>query len=131
MRRSIADIFDSIIEREYGEAASGEHLAGLILKVIEGWQVSGNREADLEVLLSEEDRKMLSDTFMSRLKEGMKRGIELRAHPDIEKGFRIGEKGGHIHYDFTDETMAELISINLNGSLAEILKPSVKGEAKE
>jgi len=131
VRGSITDMFGSIIKREYGGAVSGDNLAGLILKVIEGWQGSGKGDADLEVLLSDADRKVLFESFMSRLREDMKAGIELKVHPDIEKGFRIGEKEGHLHYDFSDEAVAELLSMNLNGGLAEILKTAVPGEAKE
>jgi len=131
VRRSISDMFDSIIKREYGGAVSGEALAELILKLVQGWQGSGKGDADLEVLLSDADRKMLLDGFMSRLREDMKAGVELKVHPDIEKGFRIGEKGGHFHYDFSDGALAELLSMNLNGGLAEILKTAVQGETRE
>ena len=65
----------------------------------------------MEILLSEEDRKGLSDRFVQRLQEILKEGVEIRVHPAVKGGFRVGTVGGEMYYDFTDQGIAELLAL--------------------
>ena len=112
---SLTEIFNSLIKREYQDILSGKTLETVLVKLIEGWQKNEMGDTDIELLLSESDRDTLFEGFLSKLKEEIKSGIELKVHPDIEAGFRIGMKGSHVYYDFTDE--------GITGVLAEYLNP--------
>ncbi len=114
IRSSLTEIFNSIIKKEYQNVLSGKTLETVLVKLIEGWQKNEMGDADIELLLSETDRDNLFEGSLSQLKEKIKSGIELKAHPDIEGGFRIGMKDGHVYYDFTDEGITAVLAEYLN-----------------
>jgi V/A-type H+/Na+-transporting ATPase subunit E len=114
IRTSLTEIFDSLIKKEYRNVLSGKTLEKVLIKLIEGWQKDETGELNIELLLSESDRNALLEGFLSRLNEEIKAGIELKAHPNIEGGFRIGVKGSHVYHDFTDEGIADVLAEYLN-----------------
>ena len=129
IQTSLTEIFDSLIKREYQTVLSGKPLETVLIKLIEGWQKDEMGELNIELLLSESDRNALLEGFLSKLNEEIKTGIELKAHPNIEKGFRVGVKGSHVYHDFTDEGLAEVLAEYLNPSFYKFidsLKKSVK-----
>jgi V/A-type H+/Na+-transporting ATPase subunit E len=114
IRTSLTEIFDSLIKKEYRNVLSGKTLETVLIKLIEGWQRDETGGLNIELLLSESDRNALLEGFLSRLNEEIKAGIELKAHPNIEGGFRIGMKGSHVYHDFTDEGIADVLAEYLN-----------------
>jgi V/A-type H+/Na+-transporting ATPase subunit E len=114
IRTSLTEIFDSLIKKEYRNVLSGKTLETVLIKLIEGWQKDETGELNIELLLSESDRNALLEGFLSRLNEEIKAGIELKVHPNIEGGFRIGVKGSHVYHDFTDEGIADVLAEYLN-----------------
>lgn len=114
IRTSLTEIFNSLIKKEYQNVLSGKILETVLLKLIEGWQKNEMGDTDIELFLSESDRDALFEGFLSKLKEEIKSGIELKIHPDIEGGFRIGMKGSHVYYDFTDKGIADILAEYLN-----------------
>ncbi|MBW2010622.1 MAG: V-type ATP synthase subunit E, partial [Deltaproteobacteria bacterium] len=60
----------------------------------------------------------LFENFLARFQEELREGIELKFHPDIEAGFRIGFKEENLYYDFTDKAIAD--------ALAEYLSPKIR-----
>ena len=129
IQTSLTEIFDSLIKREYQTVLSGKTLETVLIKLIEGWQKDEMGELNIELLLSESDRNALLEGFLSKLNEEIKTGIELKAHPNIEKGFRVGVKGSHVYHDFTDEGIAEVLAEYLNPrfyNFIDSLKKNVK-----
>ncbi|MGR3175473.1 MAG: hypothetical protein ACUZ8N_12865 [Candidatus Scalindua sp.] len=114
IRTSLTELFDSLIKREYQNVLSGKTLETVLFKLIEGWQKDEMGKLNIELLLSESDRNALLEGFLSKLNEEIKAGIELKVHPDIEGGFRIGMKDSHVYYDFTDEGIADVLAEYLN-----------------
>ncbi|OHC04075.1 MAG: hypothetical protein A3H23_00965 [Planctomycetes bacterium RIFCSPLOWO2_12_FULL_40_19] len=129
IQTSLTEIFDSLIKREYQTVLSGKTLEAILIKLIKGWKKDEMGELNIELLLSESDRNALLEGFLSKLNEEIKTGIELKAHPNIEKGFRVGVKGSHVYHDFTDEGLAEVLAEYLNPrfyKFIDSLKKSVK-----
>ncbi|MEK6764821.1 MAG: hypothetical protein AABY49_01140 [Planctomycetota bacterium] len=129
IRTSLTEIFDSLIKREYQTVLSGKTLEAVLIKLIEGWQRDETGDLNIELLLSESDRNALLEGFLSKLNEEIKAGIELKAHPNIEGGFRVGVKGSHVYHDFTDEGIAEVLAEYLNPRFYNFLD-SLKKSAK-
>lgn len=129
IRTSLTDIFDSLIKREYQTVLSGKTLEAVLIKLIEGWQRDETEDMNIELLLSESDRNALLKGFLSRLNEEIKAGIELKAHPNIEGGFRVGVKGSHVYHDFTDEGIANVLAEYLNPGFYDFID-SLKKSAK-
>lgn len=114
VRASLTEIFTTLVKKECQTVLSGETLKTLIFKVVEGWQIEKNGDICLEVLLSETDRDTLHEVFLTRLNEEIRSGIELKVHKNIEKGFRVGVRGEHSYFDFTDEGIADALAAYLN-----------------
>jgi V/A-type H+-transporting ATPase subunit E len=114
IRTSLTEIFNSLIKKEYQNVLSGKTLETVLIKLIEGWQKDDMGELNIELLVSESDRDSLFEGLLSKLNEEIKSGIELKIHPGIEGGFRIGMKDNHVYYDFTDEGIADVLAEYLN-----------------
>ncbi|MDY6861797.1 MAG: hypothetical protein SV062_02285 [Thermodesulfobacteriota bacterium] len=129
VRNSLVHIFGSLIKEDCQKVFSGKTLKTILLKVIDGWQKDTDRDTTFEVRLSETDRNVLSSIFLSRLKDKIKSGIEVKTHPEIKAGFYIGEKDGHFYYDFSDECIADVLAQFLNQDMVGVID-SIKREEK-
>ncbi|MDP8299069.1 MAG: hypothetical protein P9L88_04120 [Candidatus Tantalella remota] len=121
LRESVTGLFDRIMQKEVKDALSAETVQQMILKLAQNSGKDGI--FDIEVLLSEQDRKSLEGVLEKTLKKELSSGITLKVSPNVEKGFRIGEKGGNTYYDFTDEAIAEAFRAYLNPRVAQLLTP--------
>ena len=119
LREQIVSIFDGILKRQIKEALSAEFLKSLIESMIKGW--AKDKEVSLEVLVSREDCQKLEKLLSSTLKQEAKNTLEIKVSKAIDKGFRIGIKGEDVHYDFTDESIAEALKQFLNPAITKML----------
>lgn len=124
LQSSITKLFETIVERETKTALTEKVLQKIITDLIHAWQEKGQN--DIQVLLSEEDLKKMEKGFLKTLSDEMKKGVELKPSPDIQAGFRIGQRNGAVYYDFTDKGIAENLTQYLNPKLAECLKTGEK-----
>ncbi len=130
LKESLRKILESLVKSDFDQLMSGEALEDLLLKTIEGWSKNKDSDSGLEVLLSEKERNALTDTFMKRLSDHLKAGVEFKVHPDIKSGFRVGMQADHMHYDLTDEYVSELLVAHLNKRLATVFS-DMKDEMKK
>jgi vacuolar-type H+-ATPase subunit E/Vma4 len=119
LRENIVALFDGIIKKEIARQMSPDVLKEVLVKLIESF--AKEKQFEVEVLLSEKDKKSMEKTLLSALKEDLKKGVTLKVSPSIEHGFRIGRKGEHSYYDFTDEAIAESFKTYLNPKVTELL----------
>ncbi|MGB2600994.1 MAG: V-type ATP synthase subunit E [Candidatus Omnitrophota bacterium] len=119
LRQSIVGLYDTVIKRDVSEQLSPDVLKGMISQLTES--ITKNKKFDVEVLLSEKDKKQLEEMLLSGLKKELKKSVDIKASPNVEHGFRIGEKDGSSYYDFTDEAIAEAFKAYLNPKIAQIL----------
>lgn len=122
LRTRINDMLERITALEVRCALTAQTLAGIIGELIKGYNAQ-----DIVITLKEEDRDALEKEFLSRLKETVKTGIELKSSDDIRAGFTISFDAGKSCYDFTDRAIAEYIGRHLKPQLNELLKESVSG----
>jgi V/A-type H+-transporting ATPase subunit E len=99
-------------------------LKEMIIEVSEKFKKEGL--LDIEILLSEKDKKDLESTLLGVLKKEIKKGVTIKTSPSIEHGFLIGEKGKSSYYDFTDDAIAEAFTTYLNPKIVEILTAGKK-----
>lgn len=125
LRQSIISLFDKVMKKEVASSMTTDVLKKMMLKLAENFNKTeeGNQ---IEVLLSEEEKKELENVLLEALKDEMKKGVTLKAASNIEKGFRIGEKGGTSYYDFTDEAIVEAMKSYLNQKVADLLSIGAK-----
>ncbi len=127
LRKEIDATLRKIIARDVGRALTPDNLAGIIHEAIAGYfkhQPSGHSE--VAIVLSAHDLKNLKDGFVAELKEKLKHPVTLKSASHISAGFTISFDGGKSFFDFTDESLAEYLSVYLNAEVAKILKESLK-----
>ena len=121
----LTKIFDSIIQKETESLLKGSNLEQAVLSVFKSWKGSTD---NLNILLSEEDSKLIEASLFSKLKDLLKNEIEIKPFSNINSGFRVGEKDGSAYFNFTSEGIAELIAEFLNPKLKDIVKEAVGQE---
>lgn len=125
-KAEIETLLDRIISRETTAAYGEDVLKAALPEILKAWSSKGG-DAAFNVLLSEGDAAKLQSWFGSKLAGELKGGVELKSDRNLGAGFRIANKDGSAYYDFSAESVAELLSAYLNPRLTEILKDAVKG----
>ena len=120
VRTRLTELFDSVQREQVGEALSADRMGSIIAELVQSW--SSSSDDRFEVLVSEKDRDAVEASMRSALSDKLKNGVDLRPVRGVNAGFRVGTKDGAAYYDFTDETLAELLAAYLNPRLAEIMK---------
>ena len=117
----IIRLFDHILDRKVVASLRPDLMRDMIMKITENWEIQ-DKTRDIEVLVSEKDARDLEDLLYNSLQSEFKKGIAIKPVETIRSGFRIGEKDGHMHYDFTPEGIVEVIRETLNPRFARFLE---------
>jgi V/A-type H+-transporting ATPase subunit E len=123
-KTEIQAILDRIVARETGSSLNDDVLKVVLPDILKGW--AGGKDA-LDLVLSEAQGARLTGYFNEKLAAELKKGLELKLDRNLAAGFRIANRDGSAYYDFSAESVAELLSAYLNPRLAETLKDSAKG----
>ena len=124
-KTEIQAILDKLVARELAVSYSDDTLKAVLPEIVKGWAAGG---ADsLSLILPEAQLKKLEAFFQEKLSSELKKGLELKSDRNLGAGFRIANRDGSAYYDFSAESVAELLSAYLNPRLAEILQPQAKG----
>ena len=125
-RAEVDALLVRIVQRESAAAFTEDTLKIMLPDIVKTWAAkSGN--AGFDVLVSEKDLEKLQSWFIAKLSAEFKKGVELKSNRNLGAGFRIIQKDGSAYYDFSAESVAEILSSYLNPKLAEILKAASKG----
>ena len=121
---------DKIVAQGVSSAYGEDTLKAILPELFKAWASRGGDSAGgkLDLLLSEDTLEKLKAWAQGALAAELKKGVELKSDRKLGAGFRIAQKDGSAYYDFSSESVAELLSAYLNPALAEILSASVKGE---
>lgn len=117
LKGRIQALFDNVFKQEVADAMNPDFLKSLILKLVENW----GKDAEAEITVSQSDIKQLEKLLAGGLKKKTQAGITFKASPDFSHGFKIGLKGSDVYYDFSDESIAEVLRNALNTRLKEIV----------
>ncbi|MDR0583326.1 MAG: V-type ATP synthase subunit E [Treponema sp.] len=124
-KTEIQAILDKLVARELAVSYSDDTLKAVLPEIVKGWAAGG---ADsLSLILPEAQLKKLEVFFQEKLSSELKKGLELKSDRNLGAGFRIANRDGSAYYDFSAESVAELLSAYLNPRLAEILQTQAKG----
>jgi V/A-type H+-transporting ATPase subunit E len=120
LKQRITELFDRIVQHETALALTPELMREMILKLVEKWRWEEGSHG-IEILLSEDDRDKLEGMLITALQGELKKGVVLKPMERLGTGFRIGLKDGHMHYDFTQEGIAEILCEYLNPRVSRFL----------
>jgi len=125
-KAEIQALLDNLVAGQTAKNYNEDILKSVIPELIKAWP--GKKSNDLAVLVSETSLGKLQTTFKTKLAVELKKGLELKSDRNLAAGFRIAHKDGSAYYDFSADSVAEMLCAYLNPRLAEILKNSVKAQ---
>ena len=114
-------LLDKLVVKGTSAAYGAETLKGILPELLKAWVSKGGSDS-LNLLLSEGDLGKLKDWAQGALSAELQKGLELKSDRNLGAGFKIANKDGSAYYDFSAESVAELLSAYLNPHLADILK---------
>ena len=120
----IQSLLDRIIAREVSVSYNGDVLNAVLPDIIKSW--AGKEGHSLALILPEAELGKIQDYFTEKLTAELNNGLELKSDRNLGAGFRIANKDGSAYFDFSADSVAELLSAYLNPRLGEILKNTVK-----
>lgn len=118
LKEKINSLFDNVFKRQVAAELKPDFLKAMILKIVEHW----TKDSKAEIVLNDKDKDQLEKVLFSGVKDDVKQSINIRVSRDIAHGFRIGMKGDQVYYDFSDESIAEVLKSLINPKLKEILE---------
>lgn len=119
-------LLDALVAQAAKDSFGDDALKKIIPEMLGAWDPK--EQGSLQVLLSEASLEKLESFFKTKLSAALKKGLELGSEAGLSGGFRIAHKDGSAYYDFSAESVAEMLCEYLNPKLAEILKAAAKDE---
>jgi V/A-type H+-transporting ATPase subunit E len=125
-KKEIETLLEKIVKAAAASAYKEDTLKAILPELLKAWVSKSGNDA-LNLLLSEGDLGKLKAWASGSLAAELKKGLELKSDRNLGAGFRIALKDGSAFYDFSAESVAEMLSAYLNPQLAEILKTASQG----
>ena len=120
-RESVARELKAIVGENVTAVYSSKALAQLIINVVEGWANKPDAE-EIAVILNSDDLTALESTLLTALKDRMLKGVTLKANDNFDGGFRIAVNDSGAYYDYSAESVVDMLSNYLSPRVAELLK---------
>lgn len=120
-RESVTKELNRILNENVNTVYSSKTLAEIIINVVESWAKKPEAE-NITVILNSKDLKTLEDTLLAGLKEKMIAGVTLKAGDNFDAGFRISANSTGAYYDYSAESVVEMLSAYLSPKVTELLK---------
>lgn len=121
----IQALLDKLIAEALGKSYNDDVLKAVLPELLKAWPEK--KSDSLAVLVPEASLANIDGFFKTQLAENLKKGVELKSDRNLAAGFRIANQDGSAYYDFSADSVAEMLSAYLNPRLAEILTNSAKG----
>ena len=122
LKDEIRKVFNKIITAEIGKMMTHEEISDILKGLIEKYIDKNGQASDIKVLVKKEDLEKIKHTFIGKLKERVKDGIEFKPSPNINAGFSISFDKGKSYFDFNDEQLVETLCVYLSPELAKLIQ---------
>ncbi len=120
-RESVTRELETIICKNVEAVYSSQLLEKIIVNVVERWACNPEVQ-NLSVILNSEDIERLEKTLIASFKEKVKKGVTLKANDNFDGGFRIVINNDTVYYDYSEETVVEMLSKYLSPKIAKLMK---------
>jgi len=125
----IQALLDKLVAQQLETSYSSDVLKTVLPEILKTW---GEKKVNsLAVILPEASLGKVEGFFKTKLAAELKKGLELRSDRNLAGGFRIAQKDGSAYYDFSADSVAEMLCAYLNPRLAEILRASAPTTKKK
>ncbi|RLD10909.1 MAG: hypothetical protein DRI44_04795 [Chlamydiae bacterium] len=126
LRKSIDKQFEELIRKSVPEIIPVEVVQEILIKLATEARTKGTSAEGIRIFLSPNEYKSLTDFFMKRFHEEVKKGAEFHPMPGIKAGFRICLRDKDVEYDYSDDVIVQMLSNLISPVLDEILKKAVE-----
>jgi len=117
LREKVQTFMDAAVLSTVKETFTAEYLATLLPAILASLLENG--ATDLSVLLPAKTLAQLDSSLASRLSSELGTGVTFKPFTGVDAGFRVTAAGSSAHYDFSAETVAQILSSRVNSRLAE------------
>lgn len=122
LKKEVQKLLHKVITAQVADALTPQKLSDIIAEIARKAVDGKSADAGIEVVLSPKDLKELRDGFFAQLQKQFKHPVNFQASEDIGKGFTVSFDQGKSSFDFSQEALAEYLSVYLNEELAALLK---------
>ena len=112
---------DAVAGDNVAAVYDSDTLAKLVVSAIECWVAKPEAE-DISVLLNSADLARFEETILAELKARMLTGVTLKANDNFDGGFRIAVNNGAVYYDYSAESVTDMLSGYLGAKITALLK---------
>ena len=126
LRKSIDKQFETLIRKSVPEVIPIEVIQEILIKLATEARAKGTSPEGVRIFLSPNEYKSLTDFFMNRFHDEVKKGAEFHPMPGIKAGFRICLNDKDVEYDYSDDVIVQMLSNLISPVLDEILKKAVE-----
>lgn len=116
VQKALQSSFDRIVEEAIAEKFSGDKLADAVSTVVKSFKITG------EIEIPQKEMTVLETQLKAKLGEQFKSGLELKVGKGLSGGFILKEQDGKAYYDFSEESIAEVIKTYLSQSISELIR---------
>ncbi len=114
------------VKSAVSESMTPTLMTEVIKKMVEAYAKSSNQEIKLDLILSQKDADILTESLKTTLVKDLKTQPQIIKGTDFSSGLKIGFNGSDVFLDFSDTTITDLICDCVSPRLSAILK----GESK-
>ncbi|QMU98907.1 V-type ATP synthase subunit E [Borrelia sp. A-FGy1] len=116
--KNIKSLFEAALKSSVSKQYDIKFLSTLIVKVVDGW----SRGDKIDIIINESDFSDLLSLLRTEISEKLKDKVEIRPFRGINKGFKIQQRDSNLYYDFTAETISDILFEYLNPKFKEVIK---------
>jgi V/A-type H+/Na+-transporting ATPase subunit E len=124
LKKEIGAMLQRVIASQIAASLAPAELSAIITGLIKVH--GGADDAQVVVYVKEQDRLALEGHFLNKLKDDLKKNIELRGQDDINAGLIISFDAGKSQFDCTDKALAEYIGSFVKPAVAALLNGQKK-----
>ena len=117
IKKELEGVFESIVRESVKEVYNKQVLENAIVTAVKEWALQPN---SYSIHLNSKDLSELEASLKGKLKEKLSSGVKLKGNL-VGAGFTLQEKDGKSYYDFSDETITQVILSFLNPSFKQIM----------
>jgi V/A-type H+/Na+-transporting ATPase subunit E len=120
LRQKVQAFMEEAIRAEAAQVFDATFLTSVLPDLLKTMCNQG--KGGLSVLLPEKSLKSLDSALAGRLAKELGRGVEFKPFAGLDSGFRIVFEGEAVHYDFSAQAVASILSERVGEHLASSLK---------
>lgn len=123
--QAVTALFEQIVAQAVGDSLSPELVNQMLVKVVEAYAGAGENERRVELLVSPEAEKPITDFMMNRFRKAVEQGLLVRSDNQVVAGFKVSLVDQNLYHDFSREAIADSLCRLLRPHLAEIVRNAV------